>query len=88
MSQKDFSQFLHAVQKDPALQEQLQRAAHAEAVVALAKEAGFEIATAELTQAQGELSDEELEGVAGGAAFWWQADPGTWKTLVIDGLPD
>jgi hypothetical protein len=35
---------------------------------AIAKEAGFSISADDLTKAQSELSAEELEGVAGGAA--------------------
>ncbi len=81
-------EFLKAVRADPTLQARLRNAADANAVVAIAGEAGFRIAVAELNEARGTLSDEELESVAGGAQFWWQVDPGTWKTLVTDGLPD
>jgi len=68
MSQEDLTQFLEAVQQDSSLQEKLR----AEGVdpVAIAKEAGFSITQAELVRHQAgrirELSDEELEGLAGG----------------------
>ena len=41
-------------------------AADANAVAAIAKEAGFSISADDLKNAQSEISDEELEGVAGG----------------------
>ena len=40
--------------------------AHADAVVAIAKEAGFSISADDLNKAQAEVSDEELKGIAGG----------------------
>ncbi|MDC0261214.1 Nif11-like leader peptide family RiPP precursor, partial [Synechococcus sp. AH-551-N17] len=44
----------------------LKAAADANAVTAIAKEAGFSISADDLTNAQSELSGQELEGVAGG----------------------
>ena len=41
-------------------------AADADAVVSIAKEAGFSISADDLKNAQSEISEEELEGVAGG----------------------
>jgi len=55
-----------AVKADEALQEELKAATDVDAVVAIAKAAGFVISTEELNKAQAELSDEELAGVAGG----------------------
>ena len=66
MSEEQLKAFLEAVQADEGLQEQLKAAADADAVVAIAKAAGFAISAEELQRAQAELSDEELEGVAGG----------------------
>jgi predicted ribosomally synthesized peptide with nif11-like leader len=71
MSEEQLKAFLDALQGDTLLQERLKAAADADAVVALAKEAGFAISKAEVLKAQAqqttELSDEELEEVAGGA---------------------
>ena len=50
---------------DTSLQEKLQ--ADADAVLTVAKEAGFMISTDDLKKAQSEISDEELEGAAGRA---------------------
>ena len=47
-------------------------AADANAVAAIAKEADFSISADDLKNAQSELSDEELEGVAGGIDWWWR----------------
>ena len=66
MSEEQFKAFLEAVKADAGLQEKLKAAADADAVVAIAKAAGFVISAEELKRAQADLSDEELEGVAGG----------------------
>jgi predicted ribosomally synthesized peptide with nif11-like leader len=73
MSEEQLKAFLEAVKADAGLQEKLKAARHADAVVAIAKAAGFVISAQELMQGaqakmevKEELSDEELEGVAGG----------------------
>ena len=65
MSEEQLKAFLEKVQGDKSLQKQLQAASDADAVVSIAKEAGFSISADDLKKAQ-ELSKEELEGVAGG----------------------
>ena len=65
MSEEQLKAFLEKVQGDTSLQEKLKAAADANAVAAIAKEAGFSISADDLTNAQSELSDQELEGVAG-----------------------
>jgi predicted ribosomally synthesized peptide with nif11-like leader len=70
MSEEQLKAFLEAVKADAGLQEKLKGVVDANAVVAMAKEAGFVISPDEL-KAQDEpieLSDKELEGVSGGAA--------------------
>ena len=57
---------MDTVKADAGLQEKLKAAVDAEAVVAIAKAAGFVISADELQRAQAEISEEELEGVAGG----------------------
>ena len=66
MSEEQLKAFLEKVKADTSLQEKLKAAADADAVAAIAKEAGFSISADDLTNAQSELSDKELEGVAGG----------------------
>ena len=66
MSEEQLKAFLEKVKADTSLQEQLNAAADSNAV-AIAKEAGFSIFVDDLTKAQSELSEEELEGAAGGA---------------------
>ena len=66
MSEEQLKAFLEAVKTDAGLQEKLKAAKDADAVVAIAKAAGFVISTEELNKAQAEVSDEELEGAAGG----------------------
>ena len=60
--------FLEAAAQDPALAEALEKAETPDAVIALAKEKGFEITAEDLASIpeSGELSDELLDEVAGG----------------------
>ena len=66
MSEEQLKAFLEKVKGDTSLQEKLKAAADANAVSAIAKEAGFSISADDINKAQSELSEEELEGVAGG----------------------
>ena len=67
MSEEQLKAFLEAVKADEGLQEKLKAAGDADAVIAIAKAAGFAISADELKKV--ELSEEELEGVAGGGAI-------------------
>ena len=66
MSEEQLKAFIEAVKADAGLQEKLKAASDADAVVAIAKAAGFMISADALKKAQTEVSEEELEGVAGG----------------------
>ena len=69
MSEEQLNAFLEKVKSDAELQEKLKASADANAVVAIAKEAGFLITAEDIQSMQSstvELSDEELEGAAGG----------------------
>ena len=67
MSEEQLKAFLEKVKGDTSLQEKLKAAADSDAVLAIAKEVGFMISADDLTKAQSEISDRELEGAAGGA---------------------
>ena len=69
MSEEQLKSFLEKVKTDTSLQEKLKAAADADAALAIAKEAGFAITAEDIQSMQSstDLSDEELEGVAGGA---------------------
>ena len=67
MSEEQLKAFLEKVKTDASLQEKLKAAADNDAVAAIAKDAGFSISADDLKKAQSEISEEELEGVAGGA---------------------
>ena len=72
MSEEQLKAFLEKVKADTSLQEKLKAAADANTVAAIAKEGGFSISADDLTNAQSELSDQELEGVAAGVGpDWW-----------------
>ena len=78
MSKEQLKAFLEKVKVDTSLQDKLKAAADSDAVLAIAKELGFMISAEDLTEAQSEVSDEELEGAAGGhyPKLWkidWQA---------------
>ena len=70
MSEEQLSALLAKIKQDVGLQEKLKGAADLDAAVALAKEAGFDVSKADWLKYQAkqtlELSDEEMEGVAGG----------------------
>ncbi len=73
MSEEQLKAFIEKVKADTSLQEKLKAASDADAVVAIAKEAGLSISADDLKKAQSEISEEELEGVAGGLnweSFW------------------
>ncbi|QNI85946.1 nif11-like leader peptide domain protein [Synechococcus sp. PROS-7-1] len=93
MPEEQLKAFLEAVKADAGLQEKLKAAKDADAVVAIAKAAGFAISADEidaLKKSQAELSDEaltdeELEGVAGAGCFltkeWYK---GNVKSVLFD----
>ena len=69
MSEKQLKAFLEKVKGDTSLQEKLKAAASPEAAIEIAKEAGFSITAEDIQSMQSatvELSDEDLEGAAGG----------------------
>jgi predicted ribosomally synthesized peptide with nif11-like leader len=70
MSEEQLKAFLEKVKADTSLKEKLEAAADADGVVEIAKEAGFMISAEDLKNAQSELSEEELEGVAGGGSYY------------------
>jgi predicted ribosomally synthesized peptide with nif11-like leader len=67
MSDEQLKAFLEAAKVDAALQEKLKAAKDADAVVEIAKAAGFIISIEELKKP--ELSEENLEDVAGGRGW-------------------
>ena len=67
MSEEQLKAFLEKIKGDTSLQEKLKAAADVDAALAIAKEAGFSITADDLKNAQSEVSEEELENVAGGS---------------------
>ena len=63
MSEEQLKAFLEKVKADTNLQEKLKAAADVDAALAIAKEAGFSISADDVRT---KISDEELEGAAGG----------------------
>jgi|GEM_PF-3423582 len=74
MSEEQLSALLAKVKEDVGLLEKLKGAGDLDAAVAMAQEAGFDVTKEDWLKYQAkqqtlvELSDEELEGVAGGFA--------------------
>ena len=64
MSKEELKAFIAKAKDDKTIQEKLKTAKSPEDVVAIAKEHGHEFTADKITA----LSEEELEGVAGGAA--------------------
>ena len=65
MSEEQLKAFLEAVKSNESLQERLKAAGDIDAVVKIAEEAGFTISSDELKVAQSNLSELELEAIAG-----------------------
>ena len=86
MSEEQLKAFLEKVKADTSLQEKLNAAADANAVAAIAKEAGFMIPAEDLTKAQSVLSEEELEGVAGGGFGLGDEGKCTLAAMTIQGV--
>ena len=81
MSEEQLKSFLEKVKTDASLQEKLKAAADADTFAAIAKEAGFAITAEDIQSMQSattELSDDDLERVAGGICAatgpWTQED--------------
>ena len=67
MSEEQLKAFLEKVKSDTELQEKLKASASPEAAIEIAKETGFAITTEDIqTMQSATVSDEELEGAAGG----------------------
>ena len=66
MSLEQLKAFLEKVKADTSLQEKLKAAVDSDAVLAIAKDAGFSISADDLKNAQSKVSEEELENAAGG----------------------
>ena len=85
MPEEQLTALLAKLKEDAGLQEKLKGAADLDAAVALAKEAGYDVSKADWLKYQAkqtiELSDEELEGVAGGGCFGLSAVAG-WGCVV------
>ena len=64
MSEEQLKAFLAKAKDNQSIQDKLKAAKSPEEVVGIAKEHGYEFTADKIT----ELSEEELEGVAGGAA--------------------
>ena len=73
MSEEQLKAFLEKVKADTSLQEKLKAAPDSDAVLAIAKEAGFSISSDDLIKAQSKVSDEELEAAAGGDSCYCQS---------------
>ena len=78
MSEEQLAALLAKIKEDAGLQEKLKGAADLDAFLTIAKEAGFDVSKADWLKYQAqaqqtlELSNEELEGVAGGSTKWLQ----------------
>ena len=79
MSEEQLAALLAKIKEDAGLQEKLKGAADLDAAVVIAKEAGFDVSKADWLRYQAtqtlELSDEELESVAGGNEAYVYSDP-------------
>ncbi len=66
MSEEELQAFLEKAQHNAAIQEKLKSAKCNEEVLVIAKAAGLMMSTEDLRKAQSEISEKDLEGLAGG----------------------
>ena len=83
MSEEQLKAFIAKVQADTSLQEQLKT--EGADVVAIAKAAGFSITKEDLNIHRQTLSDDELEGVAGGNIIHGACSFAAWRTVCQTG---
>ena len=93
MSEEQLAGLLAKLKDDAGLQAKLKGAGGLDAAIALAKEAGFDVSKADLERYQAnqtvELSDEELESVAGGCYYATAGSMGkACAKMSIDVCPD
>lgn len=83
MSEEQLKALLAKLKDDAGLQEKLKGAAELDAAVAMARDAGFDVNKADWLryQAKQTLSEDELEGVAGGR--WYFTKEGCVKSRDI-----
>ena len=70
MSEEQLKAFLEKVKGDTNIQEKLKAAASPDAVIEIAKAAGFAITAEDIQSATVELSDDELDAAGGGFGGW------------------
>ena len=91
MSEEQLSALLAKLKDDVGLREKLQGAGDLDAAVALAKEAGFDVSKADWIKRQAtdalELTDAELEGIAGGKGGGRGGATGEWNDTGCRGCP-
>ena len=91
MPEEQLSALLAKLKEDVELQEKLKGAGDLDAAVAIAKDAGFDVSKADWLKYQAkqtlELSDEELEVVAGGSGGGGSGGTGMLSALLSCNCP-
>ena len=85
MSKEQLKAFLEKVKGDTSLQEKLMAAADADAVAAIAESAGHKISAEDIEKFMSDLTDKELEGVAGGVLNQSQNGTVKYNPTIING---
>jgi len=88
MAEEQLKAFLEKLKDDTSLQDKLKAADDADAVVVIAKEAGFNIFAEDLSKAQSVVEDAELEGAAGGELTTGAPANGLQAWLYLTGVPE
>ena len=85
MSVERLNAFLEKVKDDTSLQEKLKGASDADAVAAIAENAGYKISSEVIEKSMSELTDKELEGLAGGVINQSQNSTVNYNPFAIGG---
>jgi predicted ribosomally synthesized peptide with nif11-like leader len=82
MSEEQLKAFLEQVKDDTSLQEKIKAASNPDTVVSIAKQEGFSISADDLKKVRSELSEQELERVAGSGCC------NSWNSYLMCGSLD
>jgi predicted ribosomally synthesized peptide with nif11-like leader len=88
MSRDDLQSFIKAIQEDDVLRERLGKINDYHELAAIAKEAGFPITVEDLQLDKSEISDEDLDGVAGAGSPWSEFSPSQLGKEIADAMAE
>lgn len=93
MSEENAIRFLHQIEEDPNLKDKVRSLSNKEELVYLGQEMGYSFTAEEMKSvgekiSSDELSDQELEAVAGGGLWSWAKSVGSATVALVRDVLD